>query len=316
MAVCLVTGGAGFLGSHLVEALLADHHVVRVLDNFTTGSLHHLARVMHAVELYPGDCGEPAFLANAIRGAELVFHMSDEGLRGGTGRLLYTAAKSGVRRLLFASSMRVQGGPAHSPIAETDPAEPDTPHGRAKLAGENTCLLCARASGLETVCLRYFNVFGPRQPAASPYAAVVRDALTAMRAGRIPSLGGEGRSRHDLIYISDAVHATLLAARAPRVAGRVYNIAAGRPITSLEVVETLNELLGTSVEAVYTGSAPCALNNVADVRRAEVELGFCAAVDLRQGLRRCLEGEPGPLRVDGPGQRPHMKTVAALARQS
>jgi UDP-glucose 4-epimerase len=306
MAVCLVTGGAGFLGSHLVEALVADRHVVRVVDNFTTGSMDHLAAVMDAVELYPGDCADPAFLYRVMRGVELVFHLggaAPEGPRGGawpqsrgdasgTLRLLSVASEAQVRRVLFASSLHVYGGSPTRPVDEADLTEPDSPYGRAKLSGEQAYAICTRASGLETVRLRYFHVFGPRQPADGPYAAVVPAALAALLAGGA-AVAADAEAAQDLIYVEDAVHATLLAATASRVAGKVYNIARGRPTTTREVVQTLNELLGTSIEPAYAGPpgrGPA--NLVAGVRRAEVDLGFCAATDLRQGLSRYLHHVP------------------------
>jgi UDP-glucose 4-epimerase len=318
MAVCLVIGGAGFLGSHLVEALVADRHVARVADNFTTGKLQHLAGVMSAVELYPGDCLDQAFLSRVMRGVELVFHLGASpgpgdpdcpphapggGDAGATSRVLSAALQARVRRVLFASSGRVHGGHAPRPVEESQTAEPGSPYGRAKLSGERACAVWTRTTGLETVCLRYFNVFGPRQPENSPYAAVVHTSITAMLAGRSPILPGEAGSEQDLIYVEDAVHATLLAARSARVAGKVYNIARGQPTSSWEVVATLNDLLGTNIEAVYTGPpGRGALNTLANVRRAEVELGFCAATDLRRGLSRCLHARSGKPR--GGSRRP------------
>jgi UDP-glucose 4-epimerase len=296
MAVCLVIGGAGFLGSHLVEALVADRHVVRVLDNFTTGKLENLAGVMDAIELYPGDFRDRAFGYKVARGVELVFHFGLDADQAAsteascTARLLSAALQARARRVVFASSMHVYGRPSHRPADEADTPEPLSVYGRSKLSSETACVLSTRKTGLETVCLRYFNVFGPRQPPASGYAGMIRTVLEAMPAGRSPVFEGDERFGQDLIYVEDAVHAALLAARAPRVSGKVYNIARGQPTTCREVVDALNSLLGTRIEPLYSGVCPSSNpNNLARVGRAEMDLGFCAATDLRRGLSRCLE---------------------------
>jgi len=299
MAVCLVTGGAGFLGSHLVEALVGERHVVRVLDNFSTGKLENLASVMDAIELYPGDYFDGGFLNKAVRGVEWLFHLADGVGEGGGNRavngmlrILFAAHEWRVRRVLFASSVRVYGNAAAT-VSETDLAQPGCGYGQAKLGSEQACVTYTRISGVETVRLRYFNLFGPRQHPASPYSGVVRDALTALLAGRAPVLEGDEQTLQDLLYVQDAVHATLLAARAARVAGKVYNIGRGCPTSSAEVVAALNELLGSNRKAIYTGRPGVAhVATVADIRRAEMELGFCAATDLCAGLSRCLQANP------------------------
>jgi nucleoside-diphosphate-sugar epimerase len=296
MSVCLVTGGAGFLGSHLVEALVANDHVVRVVDNFTTGNAENLSEVMDDIDLHSGDCGNSGFLSKIMRGAELVFHLACGnypeygGDANTTLRVLAAARAERVRRVVFASCALVYGSGLQGPVDETAPLEPDTPLGRAKGNGEQACALYASQSGLETVRLRYFNVFGPRQSPTSPYATLVREVLGASLAGRSPALTIDEHLEQDLIYVDDAVHATLLAARAARVSGKVYNIARGQPTSCREIIDTVNDLLGTRIEPVSNGthSARC-LSTEANIRRAEVELGFCAATDLRRGLSRCLQ---------------------------
>jgi len=291
-----VTGGAGFLGSHLVEALVAGDHVVRVVDNFTTGKAENLSAVMDAIELYPGDCGNATFLSKVMRGTELVFHLGcgnhaqDGGDANATLRVLAAALSARVRRVLFASCVRVYGNGLHRPVDENDPLEPGSPFGRAKRSSEQACAIYAGKSGLQTVCLRYFNIFGPRQSPTAPYASLVHEVLEAILAGRSPILSHDEPFGQDLIYVEDAVHATLLAARAPRVSGKVFNIASGQPITCREVVDVVNDLLCMQIEPVYNGTHFNGhLNAWANVRRAEVELGFCATTDLRRGLSRCLE---------------------------
>jgi UDP-glucose 4-epimerase len=313
MTVCLVTGGAGFLGSHLVEALVADEHAVRVVDNFTTGKTENLSGVMDAIELYPGDCGNPAFLSKVMRGVELVFHLGcgndprDSGDAKAAPRVLAAAVEARVRRVLFASSMRVYAARPGRPVDETDPLEPESPFGQAKRSGELACEICTRFSGLETVRLRYFNVFGPRLSPDSPYAGMIRDAFDAMLLGQSPVFESYENSEQDVIYVDDAVHATLLAARSPRVSGNVYNIARGQPTTCGEVVDVLNDLLGTRLVPEYTGRCPKSnLNNRAKIRRSEAELGFCAATDLRNGLSRCLEARFRSRASAGILQQPHL----------
>lgn len=312
MAVCLVTGGAGFIGSHLVEALIARDHVVRVIDNLTTGHMTNLSQVMDVVELYPGDLADLALVRQVMRGVELVFHLAcatgnhadrprlapvdetpfpDNGSAVGTLHVLQSALEARVRRVLYASSLWVYGGHGSRPVQEETALDPQTYAGRVKLSGEEACRVATRLSGLETVRLRFFHVFGPRQRQRGPYADVVPRALDAMLAGVPPTLPGDGLCERDLIYVEDVVHATLLAAEAPRVAGKVYNIARGRATSDLELTRAVNRLLGTDLDPVRSGvAAGCDAGPVADVRRAEVDLGFCASTDLDRGLRRCLEG--------------------------
>jgi UDP-glucose 4-epimerase len=314
MSVCLVTGGAGFLGSHLVEALAAEDHAVRVVDNFTTGKPENLGRVMDAVELYPGDCADRPFLTRVMRGVEVVFHFGcgnephDAGEAAVTRRVLEAAESLHVRRLVFASCARVYPGRPGLAVEETTAPLPSSPFARAKLSGEEACCFATRVHGLETVRLRYFNVFGPRQPPDSPYAQMLRSALQAMHFGRPPVFEGDQHLEQDLIYVDDAVHAALLAARCPRVSGGVYNIARGQSTACGEVVAVLNGLLGTQVAPSFTDRARASsLNNRAVTRRAEAELGFCAATDLRTGLSRCLQALSVPHAAVKPNglQAPH-----------
>lgn len=305
MAVCLVTGGAGFIGSHLVEALIARDHVVRVLDNLTTGQMTNLAQVMDVVELYPGDLADLALVRQVMRGVELVFHLActagnlpldempaqDNGSAVGTLHVLQAALEAHVRRVLYASSLWVYGTGSHRPTNEDTALDPQTYAGRVKLSGEEACRVATRLSGLETVRLRFFHVFGPRQRARSPYSDVVTRCWQAMKEGQSPVLAGSGTTERDLIYVEDAVHGAMLAAFAPRVAGKVFNIARGRPTRDLDVVKTLNRLLNRTVEPAFTGLPPLLdAGPVADVRRAEVELGFCASADLERGLKSLVEG--------------------------
>ena len=306
MAVCLVTGGAGFIGSHLVEALIARDHVVRVLDNLTTGQMTNLSQVMDVVELYPGDLADLALVRQVMRGVEVVFHLActagnlpldeapaqDNGSAVGTLHVLHAALEARVRRVLYASSLWVYGHGNGRSAHEEMALDPLTYAGRVKLSGEEACKVATRLSGLETVRLRFFHVFGPRQRTRGPYADVVSRCVQSMLAHQPVVVAGDGHAARDLIYVEDAVHATMLAAEAPRVAGKVYNIARGRPTTDLEVVGSLNRILGRQVEPGFTGVPPLLeAGPIADVRRAEVDLGFCASTDVERGLRNYVEGK-------------------------
>jgi UDP-glucose 4-epimerase len=308
MTICLVTGGAGFIGSHLVETLQAQGHFVRVLDNLASGKLANLSRVIHAVELYPGDLADLQLVRQVSRGVEVVFHLAaleepfdTQAHVGGaihadvatTRNVLQAACEAGVRRLIYTSSLRVYGATSGGICTEgkaLQPLKPLGPEGTAKALGERACIEFARDHGLEIVRLRCTHVFGPRQPRNSPYAAVVRQALEAMLAGRSPVLEGDGRIAQDLISVGDVVHAHLIAAAAPRVAGKAYNIGRGRPTSARAIVEKLNAILGTRIEPTCGERRPLTdLDNQVDPSRAEVELGFCAGTDLDRGLRSCVE---------------------------
>jgi UDP-glucose 4-epimerase len=305
MAVCLVTGGAGFIGSHLVGALLAEGHSVRVLDDFSTGSADNLAAVRDRVEVIPGDILHLGVVREAMHDVELVFHQAalpsvprsvadplstHQVCATGSLHVLMAAREAGVRRVVYAASSSAYGDSSAGLKRETDAPRPLSPYAAAKLAGEQYCSTFSHVYGLETVRLRYFNVFGPRQSPNGPYAAVIPRFLESMLAGRSPLIFGDGLQSRDFTYIDNVVRANLLAAVAPRASGKVYNIACGRRTTLLDVVEQLNAILGTSIAPVH---APARAGDVrhsqADITAAETELGFCPSHDLRAGLRACAE---------------------------
>ncbi|HEY7426107.1 MAG TPA: NAD-dependent epimerase/dehydratase family protein [Gemmataceae bacterium] len=311
----LVIGGAGFIGSHLVEALAARSQTVRVLDNFSTGTVSNIAPLLGQIELLVGDLADEELIAQAMKGIDTVFHHVSpaEGLPlradpAGCGvvsrprpnrgpsclknvqNVLVAAHQAGVRRLIYASSARVYGRTNSLPVSEDHPVQPLSPQAIATLAGEQACCAFTACSGLETVRLRYFNVFGPRQPSASYAAEVIGQAIKAMLMGRRPVVPNDGLDPQDFLYIDDVVHANLLVAQAPRVSGRVYNIARGRPTTAWEIVSLLNRILGTNLRPIPTSPVvPGEGHNLADVARSEAELGFCSFTDLERGLRQCVE---------------------------
>src|SRR5262245_32829634 len=305
MTVCLVTGGAGFVGSHLVEALVARGDTVRVLDNFSTGDPANLDKVRQEVEVIEGDLTDLETVRRAVRGVEVIFHQgalasvprsvadpqaTHAACVNGTLNVLQAAREAGVRRVVYAASSSAYGASTKLPKSESDPTLPLSPYAAAKLAGEHYCAAFSEVYGLETVRLRYFNVFGPRQSPDSPYAAVIPLFLRAMLEGKSPILHGDGLQSRDFTFVEDVVQANLLAAEAPRVSGKVYNIACGRRTTLLRLVDLLNALLGTAVKPVHAAPRPGDVrHSQADIALAEAELGFCPCVSLEQGLRQCID---------------------------
>jgi UDP-glucose 4-epimerase len=305
MAVCLVTGGAGFIGSHLAEALLNDGHKVRVLDNFSTGRIENLEPVLDRIELIRADLADTEALREATRGAELVFHQAalasvprsvadplatHQACATGTLQVLLAAREAGVRRVVYAASSSAYGNGPGLPKREEDAPQPASPYAVAKLAGEQYCAAFTQVYGLETVRLRYFNVFGPRQRPGGPYAAVIPLFLEAMLAGRPPVVHGDGRQSRDFTYVADAVRANLLAAETPSAAGRVYNIAGGQRTSLLQVVDMINDLLGTCHQPVFTPPRPGDVrHSQADISRASADLGYSPRTTIKVGLGRCIE---------------------------
>jgi len=301
----LVTGAAGFVGSNLVDGLLAAGHEVRGLDNFSTGHRRNLAHVADDVEVVEGDLRSYERVSWAVRGCDAVFHegampsvprsvqdplTSSEINIGGTLNVLLAARDAGVRRVVFASSSSVYGDAAGFPRVETQATSPLAPYAVSKLAAEQYCRVAHVVYGLQTVCLRYFNVFGRRQDPFSQYSAVIPKFITAMREGRAPAIYGDGTQSRDFTHVDDVVAANLAALDAAPAAGRIYNIACGRQVTLNELVAHLNEILGTELEADFLERrAGDVMHSLADVGRAERELGFKAAVALPQGLRRTIE---------------------------
>jgi UDP-glucose 4-epimerase len=209
---------------------------------------------------------------------------------GGTLNVLLAARDAGVRRVIFASSSSVYGDAAGFPRVETQATSPLAPYAVSKLAAEQYCRVAHLVYGLETVCLRYFNVFGCRQDPLSQYSAVIPKFITAMQAGVAPTIYGDGMQSRDFTHVDDVVAANVLALDAPAAAGRIYNIACGRQISLNDLVSQLNEILGTQLEAEFREPRPGDVKHSrADVARAERELGFCASVELAEGLRRTIE---------------------------
>jgi nucleoside-diphosphate-sugar epimerase len=301
----LVTGGGGFIGSHIVDRLLAEGHDVRVLDNFATGRRENLLDVVAEIEVVEGDIQSYERVHNAVAGCEVVLHQaalpsvprsvqdpltSNATNVTGTLNLLLAARDSGVRRVVYASSSSIYGANPELPKHEALLPQPISPYAVAKLAGEGFCRSFHEVFGLETVSLRYFNVFGPRQDPLSQYAAVIPNFITALLEGRAPIVFGDGEQSRDFTYVGNVVEGNVLAMTAEGAAGKTLNMAAGDRTTLNELLEHLRRLIGSDLEPRY--EAP-RLGDVkhsqADVSAAERVLGFRPLVSVEEGLRLTLD---------------------------
>jgi UDP-glucose 4-epimerase len=305
MAFCLVTGGAGFIGSHLAEALVDRRHRVRVLDNLSTGRRGNLAAVQDAIEFIEGDVSDPTAVRAAVRGVDVIFHLASPSQHveaasdpvaihhacgTATLQLLHAAHEAQVRRVVYVGTAAVYRDDDDRPRDECDATQPRTIHATAKLAGEHYCSAFSQSHGLETVRLRLFQVFGPRQPSESPYALVVARFLHRMCRGQNPVIFADGYQLRDFTSVEDVVQANLLAMDAPRVAGKVYNIASGHAVTLLDLIKIINRMLGARLIPSLAAARPDEpRHQVANIHRAQKELGFCPCTDLARDLRRCLD---------------------------
>jgi UDP-glucose 4-epimerase len=308
----LVTGGAGFIGSHLVDALLERGWAVRVLDDFSSGREANLAEAAGRIELLRADLAEPVTAAKAVADVEVVFHQGAvpsvprsvaEPLRthranaDGTLFVLEAARQAGVRRVVYAASSSAYGDTEVLPKVETMPANPLSPYALQKYTGEVYCRLYHQLYGLETVALRYFNVFGPRQDPASTYAAVVPRFITACLAGEPPHIHGDGGQTRDFTFVGDAVRANLAAADAPRAAGEVFNVAGGRRTSLNELLAAVQQIVGSRVTPIHDPPrAGDVRHSLADLTKARARLGYEPAVSLEEGLRRTAESLKGAAR--------------------
>jgi nucleoside-diphosphate-sugar epimerase len=301
----LVTGGAGFIGSHLVDRLVGDGWSVRVLDDFSSGREENLARCGDRIDLLRGDLRDPELVARAVRGVEVVFHQAAvasvplsvaEPERTnhvnvtGTLGLLEAARRAGVRRLVFAASSSAYGDDPTLPKLETMQADPVSPYALQKYVGEVYCRLYTRLYGFETVALRYFNVYGPRQDPQSEYAAVIPRFVVACLGAEPPRIYGDGEQTRDFAFVSDAVEANLLAADAPRASGTVMNVAGGKRVSLNQLLRDIVELTGASVKPRHDPPrAGDVRDSLADLRRAGELLGYTPSVPLREGLQRTID---------------------------
>jgi UDP-glucose 4-epimerase len=301
----LVTGGAGFIGSNVVRALLARGDDVRVLDNFSTGSRANLAGLEGDVELVEGELRSYERVHTAVRGVEVVLHQGalpsvprsvQDPLTTtavnveGTLNVLLAARDEGVRRIVNASSSSVYGNSGSLPRTESQPPDPISPYAVAKLAAERFCTSFSRVYGMESVSLRYFNVFGPRQDPTSQYAAVVPRFIRAVADGEPVTVYGDGEQSRDFTYVDNVVAANLLAADASSVAGEIVNVATGSSTTVNELAETIGRLVGKPVEKTHEperkGDVRASWADVAEARRL---FGYDPQISLEEGLRRTAD---------------------------
>ena len=304
MSRVLVTGGGGFVGANLVRALLEGGDDVRVLDNFSTGNRANLVGL--DVEVVEGELRSYERVHNAVRGVEVVFHLGALGSVPrsvqdpltssavnveGTLNVLLAARDEGIRRVVYSSSSSVYGSQAELPVSEGLPLDPISPYGVAKLAAERYCISFSRVyEQFESVVVRYFNVFGPRQSPFSQYAAVIPLFITAIAAGEPIRIEGDGEQRRDFTYVDNVVDGTIRAADVAGANGRIFNVAASSPASVNQVAETIERILGQQAERV---PAPRRAGDIrdswADVTAAREVLGYVPTIGLEDGLRRTAE---------------------------
>ncbi|MEQ8789429.1 MAG: SDR family oxidoreductase [Pirellulaceae bacterium] len=304
MKTHLVTGGAGFIGSHIVEALVARGDRVRVLDNLSTGNAENLD-AFENVELVAGDLSDAKRVAQSVAGVDCIFHQAalasvplsvdaplatNAACVTGTLTLLDEARKAGVRRVVYAASSSAYGDQPYASKRECDPPAPLSPYAAAKLAAEHYCQAFYRTYGLETVCLRYFNVFGPRQDPGSPYSAVIPLFIMSLLKGDRPTIYGDGEQTRDFTFVANVVQGNLLAAEADDVAGRTMNLANGRSLSLLDLLRSLNHLLGTDVQPIFKPArAGDVRDSLADITLARKYLAYEPQVGFDEGLRRSID---------------------------
>jgi UDP-glucose 4-epimerase len=305
MRTCLVTGGAGFIGSHLADALVARGDRVRIIDDLSTGNRANLNSIRERVEFFHASLLDAEAVKKAVAGVDCIFHEAalasvprslekpldtNAACVTATVTLLEAAQKAGVRRVVYAGSSSAYGNQPFTSKRETDMVAPISPYGAAKMAGELYCQAFAASFPIETVAIRYFNVFGPRQDPNSEYSAVIPKFITAILRGQSPTVYGDGLQSRDFTFVANVVAGNLLAADAPGVSGRVFNVAMGGSVNLLQLIDSINRLLGTSVKPIH---APPRAGDVrdsqADITAARSALGYEPVVQFDEGLSRSID---------------------------
>jgi len=301
----LVTGGAGFIGSNICKKLISQGYFVRVIDNLLTGKKSNLADIIDRIEFIEADMGDERVARSAMKDIDVVLHQgalpsvprsiddpaaTHKHCVDATFTLLLAARDAGIKRFVYASSSSAYGDTPTLPKVETMRPEPLSPYAVGKLVGEYYCSVFSKVFGLETISLRYFNVFGPHQDPASQYAAAIPAFVTAILQDEPPTVFGDGEQSRDFTYVDNVVEANLLAARAGHTAGEVVNIACGQAVTVNETIDVINELLDKNIKPVYTDPRPGDVkHSLADISLAKKLTGFKPTVSFKQGLQLSID---------------------------
>jgi nucleoside-diphosphate-sugar epimerase len=305
MSSYLITGGAGFIGSNLVEELVKQRSRIKVIDNFSTGKRENLESFRPHLEFEEVDICNLSELKEVVAGTDYILHQaaipsvpksiidpiaSHNSDLTGTLHVLWAAKQAGVKRVVYAASSSAYGNSPELPKEESMPANPISPYGLMKYVGEEYCRLFTSLYGLETVSLRYFNVFGPRQDPTSQYSGVLSRFITAMLRGERPVIFGDGEQSRDFTYVSNVAQANLLACHSPKSSGKVYNIACGTRVSLNEVVRSLNRILGSDLKPIYQPPrAGDIKHSTADITRARTDLGYIPTVGFQEGLVKTVD---------------------------
>jgi len=301
----LVTGGAGFIGSNICKKLVAQGCFIRVIDNLLTGKKKNLEAIFDKIEFIEADMGNPEAAAAAMKGIDAVLHegalpsvprsVDDPAAThrhcvDATFTLLLAARDAKVKRFVYAASSSAYGDTPTLPKVETMPVNPLSPYAAAKLMGEYYCSVFSKVFGLETISLRYFNVFGPNQDPTSQYAAAIPAFVTSILKGKSPTIYGDGEQSRDFTYVDNVVEANLLAARAKQTKGEVVNIACGEAVTVNEIIKMINEIVGKSIKPIYEPTRPGDVkHSLADITVARKLLGFKPVMPFKDGLKKAIE---------------------------
>ncbi|MHC4912630.1 MAG: SDR family oxidoreductase [Planctomycetota bacterium] len=301
----LVTGGAGFIGSNICRKLVSQNCFVRVIDNLLTGKKANLATVLDKIEFIEADMGDEEIARSAMKDIDVVLHQgalpsvprsvddpaaTHKHCVDATFALLLAARDAGIKRFVYASSSSAYGDTPTLPKVETMPQKPLSPYAVGKLVGEHYCSVFYKVFGLETVSLRYFNVFGPHQDPTSQYAAAIPAFVTAILKGKPPTVFGDGLQSRDFTYVENVVKANLLAAGAEHTAGQVLNIACSEAVTVNETIDIINELLGKNIKPIYADPRPGDIkHSLADITLAQKTLGYEPAVTFKKGLQLSID---------------------------
>ncbi len=300
----LVTGGAGFIGSNICKELVKQDCSVRVVDNLLTGKKSNLEGIIDKIEFIQADIGDPDVARDAVKDVDCILHQAalpsvprsledplatHQHCLNATFTLLLAARDAKIKRFVYAASSSAYGDTPTLPKVESMPVNPLSPYAASKLAGEQYCSVFANVFDMQTVSLRYFNVFGPHQDPASQYAAAVPAFATSILKDERPTVFGNGRQSRDFTYIDNVVHANLLAARTPETAGQSLNIACGQAVTVNEMIEVINHVLGKNIKPIYADRRPGdVMHSLADISLAKAVIGYKPKVDFKKGLERAI----------------------------